>query len=75
MHRNLRTARRARLSEIDRHMQSNMRLSDLILAVSGVLLLGVFCLLILAGKGGNGDDLAGTPVQNSKSIYAQFRNA
>ncbi len=53
-----RMARRTRMNAIERQVRSNMRTSDVVLAVAGVALLAGFCLLLLASLIGDAHSLA-----------------
>lgn len=60
--------RRARMAAIDRQVRSEMRTSDLVLAVVGVALLGGLCLLGLANWVGEAQGLASIPVPAATEV-------
>ena len=60
--------RRARMASIDRQVRSDMRTSDLVLAVVGVALLGGLCLVGLANWVGAAKGLASMPVPAATAL-------
>lgn len=60
--------RRARMTAINRRVRSNMRTSDLVLAVVGVALLGGLCLVGLANWIGEAQGLASMPVPATTDV-------
>ncbi|CAO4135422.1 hypothetical protein [Methylorubrum extorquens] len=52
-----RMTRRTRINAIERQVRSNMRTSNVVLAVAGVALLGGFCLLLLAAQVRTDDEM------------------
>lgn len=59
---------RARMAAINQRVRSEMRTSDLVLAVVGVALLGGLCLLGLANWIGDSQGLASMPVPAATEV-------